>query len=96
MGLQVKEIDGKLVISIDQKTLASCAKYFAESFYNEDQDESNQIIGVNKSKIIQDVIRALRREDEDGTTPVHTLLDDAFKYCIEQGEESFEYSEDTK
>lgn len=36
------------------------------------------------------VVRALRREEENGDTPVHLLLDTALEYAAEQGEEGIE------
>ena len=33
------------------------------------------------------VVRALRREKENGDTPVHLMLDDALEYAADQGEE---------
>lgn len=36
------------------------------------------------------IVRALRREQENGDTPVHLMLDDALKYAVDQGEEGIE------
>ena len=33
------------------------------------------------------IVRALRREKENGDTPVHLMLDDALEYAAGQGEE---------
>ncbi|HEY4153529.1 MAG TPA: hypothetical protein VGM38_09430 [Pseudolysinimonas sp.] len=33
------------------------------------------------------IVRALRREKENGDTPVHLMLDDALEYAADQGEE---------
>lgn len=33
------------------------------------------------------IVRALRREKENGDTPVHLMLDDALEYAVDQGEE---------
>lgn len=33
------------------------------------------------------IVRALRREQENGDTPVHLMLDDALRYAADQGEE---------
>lgn len=37
----------------------------------------------------ESLVRCLNREEEDGTTPVHRLFDDAFDEALEQGEEGF-------
>ena len=42
----------------------------------------------------RDVQRELRREQEDGTTPVHTLFDDAVTAAVEDGCESADYDDD--
>ena len=36
------------------------------------------------------IVRALRREEENGDTPVHLLLDAALEYAADQGEEGIE------
>ena len=36
------------------------------------------------------VVRALRREQEDGTTPVHLLLDQAVFHAFEMGEDGID------
>lgn len=33
------------------------------------------------------IVRALRREKENGDTPVHLMLDEALEYALDQGEE---------
>ena len=33
------------------------------------------------------IVRALRREKENGDTPVHLLLDEALEYAVDHGEE---------
>jgi len=38
----------------------------------------------------KEVAHALNDEDEQGTTPIHRMFDDAFNYVIEQGGEGIE------
>lgn len=39
------------------------------------------------------VVRALRREEENGDTPVHIMLDAALEYAADQGEEGISIEE---
>jgi hypothetical protein len=39
------------------------------------------------------IIRALRREEENGDTPVHLLLDAALEHAADQGEEGVSIEE---
>ena len=39
------------------------------------------------------IVRALRREKENGDTPVHLMLDDALEYAADQGEEGISIEE---
>jgi hypothetical protein len=56
------------------------------------RDDSYYDVTVNDvSDFAQDVIRALNREEEDGTTPVHELLDKALASAIDDGSTACEY-----
>lgn len=39
------------------------------------------------------IVRALRREKENGDTPVHLMLDAALEYATDQGEEGIQIEE---
>jgi hypothetical protein len=39
------------------------------------------------------IVRALRREEENGDTPVHLLLDAALEHAADQGEEGISIEE---
>lgn len=63
------------MISIGIKTMATAAEY-------------REDMNVEDIKVFaESMVRALREEQEDGTTPVHYLLDAAANWCFEQGEE---------
>ena len=56
-------------------------------------DEHSRFRGVKVTdprKWLVSVFRALRREAENGDTPVHLMLDAALRYAAEQGEEGIE------
>jgi hypothetical protein len=42
---------------------------------------------TNAQAFAKDLVRALNDEDEEGTTPIHRLLDEAITEAIEQGAE---------
>jgi len=44
-----------------------------------------QVVDIEKWR--DAVVRALRREKENGDTPVHLMLDAALEHALEQGEE---------
>ncbi len=81
--LSVKIADGKLVISIGINVLCFSAEN-CERFYDGDRDKYTLKV-TNKRKFAGEIVRALEREEEDGTTPVHVLLDNAFEVAMEDG-----------
>lgn len=77
--LSVKIHEGQLQISIGVALLAYATQYqnhWPEDFYVSDID-----------KFAKSLARQLKREQEDGTTPVHRMLDDAAQEVIEQGDD---------
>lgn len=77
---------GKLVISVGVDTLAFAAQRFydEEAFQNSEgsEDEAEFRI-VDADEFAESVLEALEKESEDGTTPVHLLLDAAFKWLTD-------------
>ena len=56
------------------------------SQWRDDNDEP--LLKVTDSRVFaQAIVGALQREEEDGTTPIDTMLDDAITYAVENGEE---------
>ena len=82
-GLRVTIDDGRLVISIGVDVLCFAAESCAR-FYDGEVDKYTLKI-TNKAMFARDVLRMLEREQEDGTTPVHTLLDNAFEAAVDDG-----------
>lgn len=85
--LSVAVKDGKLTVSIGINRLASA---FQQSDYARPYDE---VLGnwaakfgiIDAELFASDVARELVREEEDGTTPVHLLLDKVCAEAVEQG-----------
>jgi hypothetical protein len=95
--LEVKIKDNQLIISIGIATL-SCA--FERSDYANPFDEKNgdfnQILKVVDSlEFAKGVVMALEREEGDGATPIHLLLDSACEAASEDGCEGIDVVERT-
>lgn len=87
--LTVKIEDGCVVIRIGIGTLAFAAN-------NCDRFHDGEHYGyevTDESKFAREVVGALNAEQEDGTTPVHILLDNAFEYVVGDGGEGIEPKE---
>lgn len=85
---EAKIIDDKLVISLRISTLAHAASH-SEHFYN--CAESGTPLKITDEAVFaQSVANALNREEEDGSTPITRMLDEATEWVSEQGEEGIE------
>lgn len=80
-GLKVEVRRGVLTISIGVDALA-----FAHE--NSAFAEEVPLVVMHKVQFAKDVVTELKREEEDGTTPVHRLLDRACKMAHEAGSEA--------
>lgn len=77
----------QIVIRVGIDTLAFCAEN-GEAFqeYNEATGKYERLYRVeNARQFADDVVLALNKEEEDGTTPVHTLLDKAIEAAADNG-----------
>lgn len=93
--LKVSIEDGEVVIRIGIDTLKVAAEACPEL---EECLGSGYVVAPSITDIdlfAAEVVRELGREAEDGTTPVHILLDAAFVAAAEQGAEGIEFPEDT-
>lgn len=85
---EAKIIGGKLVISLRIGTLAHAARN-SDHFSN--CAESGAPIKITDETVFAtSVARALNREEEDGSTPITRMLDEATEWVSEQGEEGIE------
>ena len=85
MEYEATIVDGKILISISIENLAHAAmngEYFFAC-----AEEGSPLRITNPSVFAESVALGLNREEEDGSTPVTRLLDDAIKWVCEQGEE---------
>lgn len=82
--LNVKVEKDVLVIRIGIDVLADSAKNHSE--WRDEDDEP--LLSVTDSRVFaQSIVGALQREEDDGTTPIDTMLDDAITHAVENGEE---------
>jgi hypothetical protein len=96
--LTVEVIGGRLLISIGVRTLAFA---IAQRPGEEDEDwcdlcdcgEMPLIRITDPLKAAKEIVHELSREEEDGTTEVHKLLDKAAFDAWENGGEGFAYDD---
>lgn len=79
-GLSVEIRDGAIVIAIGVYTLRH-----AISLASNIDDPEGEILITDSDAFARDLVSELNREDEQGTTPVHRLLDQAAKDAVAQG-----------
>jgi spore coat polysaccharide biosynthesis protein SpsF (cytidylyltransferase family) len=85
--LELKIIDNCLVIRIWIDTLAWATEHSEknEVWDEEKEDYVNTVKIKDNLQFAKDVMRELSEEEEDGTTMVHLLLDNATEKAIENG-----------
>jgi len=91
--LEVTVKNGVLSISIGVSTLAFSLEH-GNDFLTYDADPKWKV--TSDGAFAVDVKRELEREQEDGTTPVHLLLDGAMQSAIEQGSAYVDETEEAK
>jgi len=83
--LSTRIVDGKIVIEIGAKTLSHAYRVRAES-----ENEGVRVRFRDCMAFVEEVVRQLEREEEDGTTLVHEMLDAATDRAVENGAEGVE------
>lgn len=86
--LKVEVIGGRLVISIGVRCLAHAIEFApALTRYNESADEFEHPKVTDPLAFAHEIDAELSKEEEDGTTVVHRMLDKAAQSAIENGAE---------
>ena len=80
--LDVEIVDGELRIRIGVQTLAFAAENPPGRGL---WDDGQQVSVLNADEWAEDVRRELLRDEEDGTTELHLLLDSAMRQACENG-----------
>jgi hypothetical protein len=89
--LDAKIEGSQLVIRIGINTLAFAAEHCPRFYDNEKGADPPYVKVTDKRELARDVVRALLHEQEDGTTPLCILLDDAFEFAYGDGSLGFYY-----
>ena len=96
MSLSVKiSKSGAITIRIGKATLKTAALYLPD-FEHEDEATGEFLIPkiVDADAFARAVYHQLNDEEEDGTTIVHRMFDDAIKEAIEQGAEGIVFPDE--
>lgn len=81
---EARVIDGKLVISLKIETLAVAARH--SEYFGMCEEAGNPVKITDDAEFAESVARGLNLEEEDGSTPIMRMLDEAFEWVCEQGE----------
>lgn len=96
MALEVKiSKSGAITISLGKLDLKRAAIGLPD-FEQEDPDTGEFLIPkvTDPAMFAKEVYRRLNDEEEDGTTIVHRMFDDAIKEAVEQGAEGIVFPDD--
>ena len=80
--------DGKLVISLRIGTLAHAARH--SDYFDRCAESGTPLKITDEAAFAQSVAHALNAEEEDGSTPITRMLDNAFEHVSEWGEDGIE------
>ena len=85
-GLKVELKGDVLTISIGIESLRFAAELSDQlQLPMSSSDDAMNAIVFDEPAFAREVVRELEREEEDGTTPVHRMLDEAFGQVLENG-----------
>ena len=93
--LEVKIENEELVIRVGISTLCTAVRQcqvIDHAVMDADGDEGAVEI-TDEAVFAKEILHALEQEEEDGSTPVHRMLDAAANWAIEQGCEGIEFHE---
>jgi hypothetical protein len=87
--LRCRVVGSVLTIEIGVDTLKKAAERH-ESFWQPETDKYAVVVS-NATQFAKDVRDELNREEEDGSTPLHILLDKAIEEAANNGSEGLDY-----
>lgn len=86
LTVEVKDDELQIRIGIDTLKFAlECAPEYPLCIFDEDRDEYMTYKVEDINQFVEDIVTELDNEQEDGTTPVHLLLDQAMLKAVENG-----------
>jgi hypothetical protein len=93
--LSVSVENGELRIVIGVNTLASAVSYsdWANPYDEKRQDYIRTFAITDAERFTQDVVHAMQREKEDGSTPLSDFLDAMTEAAVDDGSEVCEYDQ---
>ncbi len=80
----------ELVIRIGTATLSHAAEHCPQLVPQPGKSDPPYCKVDDPEMLVRDVCRELQREEEDGTTPLHDLLDEAIAAAFDDGSLAFE------
>lgn len=86
-GLTAEIIDGKVIISIGINVLAHACEF------GHPDNQADEFKIVDNDEFAKDILNEITREEEDGTTPLHRLFDQATSAAIDQGSLGIEFND---
>lgn len=95
--LNVEVTGGRLVISVGLDTLKTALEarpHGQISYYDEEFDEHFFDVITDIDTFVAGILQVLHDEQEDGSTPVHRMLDEAAEHAIESGASGYVTKED--
>lgn len=85
---ELVQIDGDdIVIRISLAALVFATEHGCLCTFNQLKGDFRTVKVCDPAQWRDAIVRALRREQENGDTPVHLMLDGALEYAADQGEE---------
>jgi hypothetical protein len=85
--MNMVKIEGdEIVVRVKIDALTHALRY-SQYGANYEAEHGEPMTVTDSLGFAKDVVGALEQEEEDGSTPVHQMLDDAMEWAIEQGSE---------
>ena len=85
---EARIVGDELVIKLKISTLAHAARH--SDYFFRCQEDGTPLNITDEAEFAESVVRALNQEEEDGSTPITRLLDDATEHVAEQGMDGIE------
>jgi acyl dehydratase len=93
--LSVRIVDGVLTIAVGMGVIVNAIRYNEDLVAHDDETHKYLHPEVTDAKLFgRELVRALQDEEEDGTTPIHLMLDAAVMSAIENGAEGIQTGDD--
>lgn len=96
--LEVKIERDALVIRIGVQTLAHAVRYseWANQWHDDNHDYFRTFAITDAAEFARDVVHAMLREREDGSTPLSDFLDKMSEAAVDDGSMACEYEQQIK